>query len=94
MLYKATPEAYGSSQARGQNGATAASLCHSHSNMESEQHLQPTPQLTDNTRSLTHWAGSGNEATMGTPYAKILKLILWRQYTKFFLEYNFWLSHS
>ena len=38
--------AYGSSQARGQIGATAASLYHSHSNVGSEPCLQPTPQLT------------------------------------------------
>ena len=29
----------------GQIGATAASLCHSHSNTGSEPHLRPTPQL-------------------------------------------------
>ena len=44
-LFKAAPTAYGGSQARGQIGATAAGLCHSHSNTGSEQHLQPTPQL-------------------------------------------------
>ena len=39
--------AYGNSQARGQIGATAkaAGLCHNHSNVGSEPHLQPTPQL-------------------------------------------------
>ena len=42
----AAPVAYGGSQARGQTGAVAAGLHHSHSNMESEPHLQPTPQLT------------------------------------------------
>ena len=31
-LFRAPPVAYGSSQARGQFGATAANLCHSHSN--------------------------------------------------------------
>ena len=31
--------AYGSSQARGRIGTTAASLCQSHSNEESEPHL-------------------------------------------------------
>ena len=35
---------YGSSKARGQIRAMAASLCHS--NVESEPHLQPTPRLT------------------------------------------------
>ena len=43
---KATGAAYGSSQARGQIGAAAASLHHSHSNTRSELHLQPMPQLT------------------------------------------------
>ena len=33
-------------QARGQTGATAARLYHSHSNTRSELNLQPTPQLT------------------------------------------------
>ena len=42
-LFRATPMAYGSSQARGWIGATAASLCHS--NTGSEPCLWPTPQL-------------------------------------------------
>ena len=41
-----TRVAYGSSQARGQIGATAAGLHFSHSNVGSEPHLRPTPQLT------------------------------------------------
>ena len=41
----AAPAAYGGSQARGPIGAVAAGLHHSHSNAESEPHLQPTPQL-------------------------------------------------
>ena len=40
----AAPAAYGGSQARGQIRAVAASLCHSHSNPRSHQHLQPTPK--------------------------------------------------
>ncbi|RKM63539.1 hypothetical protein C0984_19550, partial [Clostridioides difficile] len=43
---RATPVAYGGSQARGLIGAIAAGLHHSHSNTGSEPHLQPTPQLT------------------------------------------------
>ena len=46
LLFRATPMAYGGSKARGHIGATAAGLCHSHSNAGSEPHLQPTPQLT------------------------------------------------
>ena len=44
-LFRATPTAYGGSQARGQIGAVTAGLCHSHSNTGSEPHLWPTPQL-------------------------------------------------
>ena len=44
LLFRAAPAAYGSSQARGQIGATAAGLHHSHSSLGSEPRLQPTPQ--------------------------------------------------
>ena len=37
---------YGNSQVRGQIGAAAVSLCHSHSTVGSKPCLQPTPQLT------------------------------------------------
>ena len=45
LLFRATPTAYGGSQARSPVGATAANLCYSHSNIKFEPHLQPTPQL-------------------------------------------------
>ena len=45
-LYRAIPTAYGDSQARGLIGAVSTSICQSHSNMGSELHLQPTPQVT------------------------------------------------
>ena len=45
-LFRATPVACGSSQARGQIGAAAAVLHHSHSNAGSELCLLPIPQLT------------------------------------------------
>lgn len=38
LLFRATPVAYGSSQARGRIGAAAAGLCHSHSNARSLTH--------------------------------------------------------
>ena len=44
-LLRATPTAYGGSQARGLIGAVAAGLGQSHSNLGSELHLRPTPQL-------------------------------------------------
>ena len=45
FIFRVTPVAYGSSQARGRMGATAAGLHHSHSNARSEPPLRPTPQL-------------------------------------------------
>ena len=44
-LFRATPAAYGCSQARGPVGAVAADLHQSHSNTRSEPCLRPTPQL-------------------------------------------------
>ena len=41
----AAPAAYGGSEARGQIGAVATSLCQNHSNARSEPCLQPIPQL-------------------------------------------------
>ena len=45
-LFRDALAAYGGSQARGQIGATNASLCYSHSNARSKPHLRLTPQLT------------------------------------------------
>ena len=45
FFFRATPAAYGSSQARDPTSAAASSLHHSHSNARSELHPQPTPQL-------------------------------------------------
>ena len=44
-LFRATPMAYGGSQAGGRIRAVAAGLHHNHSNMGSKLHLWPTPQL-------------------------------------------------
>ena len=46
VVFRAALAAYGGSQARGRIGATAAGLCHSHSNSGSKPRLQTTPQLT------------------------------------------------
>ena len=45
-FFRATPEAYGGSQARGWIGTVASGRHHSHSNTRSEPRLQATPQLT------------------------------------------------
>ena len=47
LSFRASPTAYGGSQARGLIRATAASLRHSHSTIGSKPHLWPTPQLTE-----------------------------------------------
>ena len=44
-LFRAAPEGYGGSQARGGIGTVAAGVYHSHSNSGSEPRLLPTPQL-------------------------------------------------
>ena len=46
FIFRATPGACGSSQARSLIRAIAAGLHHSHSNAKSKPRLQPTPQLT------------------------------------------------
>ena len=58
---RATPTAYGGSQARGLIRSVAAGLRQSHSNVGSKPRLQPTPQLTA-TPDL-HWARPGIEPT-------------------------------
>ena len=45
-FFRATPAAYGGSQARGRTAAATASRYHSHSNAGSKPHLQATPQFT------------------------------------------------
>ena len=44
-FFRATPMAYGGSQARGLTRATAAGHSHSHNNARSEPYLQTTPEL-------------------------------------------------
>ena len=45
VFSRATPMAYGGSQARGPIGAVASGLHHRHSNSGSKPHLRPIPQL-------------------------------------------------
>ena len=45
LIFRATTEAYGGSQAKDHIGAIAAGLHHSHSNSGSKLLLQPIPQL-------------------------------------------------
>ena len=59
FFFRATPTAYGGSQARGPIGAVATNLRHSHSNARFEPHLRPTPQLMAMLDPLTHRVRSG-----------------------------------
>ena len=45
LFFRDAPVAYGGSQARGQIGAAAVALHHSHRNTRAELHLPPRPQL-------------------------------------------------
>ena len=75
FIFRATPTAYGSSQASGWIRATAAGLRHSHSNARSEQRLQPTPQLTANTGSLTTKLGQGSNLQPHGSYSDSLTVV-------------------
>ena len=58
FIFRATPVAYGNSQARVHIEAAAASLLHSCSNMRSEPHLQPTPHASATYMAACSSAGS------------------------------------
>ena len=60
LFFRAAPKACGSSRARGQTGAAAASPHHSHSNTSAKQHLQLTPQLTAMPSSSSAEQGQGS----------------------------------
>ena len=100
FLFTATTMVYGSSQKRGQIGAAAASLHHSHSNNRSEPYLWPTTTCS-NTGSLTHWVRPGIQPTSswrphwvlinplshsGNSWTKVLNFIE----VKFFLYGQVW----
>ena len=62
-LFGAAPTAYGSSRARGQIGATAARLHHSHSNHQIWTVSVTYTTAHNNARSLIHWVRPGIELT-------------------------------
>ena len=92
-LFRTAPVAYGDSQHRGGIRATAAGLCHSHSNTRSKSHLWPTLSAAHrNTGSLTHWVRAESKpasswiltswicfccATTGTPKMRWLSKGWW-----------------
>ena len=77
--------AYGGSQARGQIGAVAASLQHSHSNAGSEPCLQPIPELTETLYPQpTDWGLSGYWSDLfplrrnGNSFVNLFILAVWQ----------------
>ena len=68
FVFLAMPAACGNSQARDWTEAVATDLCHSHSNIGSEPHLLPIPQLTATLDPLTYWAKPESQL----PYSWIL----------------------
>ena len=86
LLFRAAPVAYGSFQARSWIGATAAGLHHSHSNMGSEPHLWPTPQLTTTPDPWpTEWGQGSNPHPQGY-YSDLFPLHYNGNFQKLFLE--------
>ena len=80
FLFRATPEAYGGSQARGRIGAVTTSLHHSHTGSElhrrSRQRWIPNPPLEASEQTCTLMDTSrirSSCATMGTPWLPLLK---------------------
>ena len=76
---------HGGSQARDGIGAVATGLCHSHSNMRSELHLQPTPHPTA-TLNPTHWARPGIRPTFSWMLVRFASTEPWRELSALFSE--------
>ena len=62
-LFRATPAAFGDSQARGSVGALAPGLCQSHSNLGIQAMSASYTTAYGSTGSLTHWPRPGIEPT-------------------------------
>ena len=77
----AAPVTYGSSQARGETGAAAAHLCHSHSHTGSATYTKAH----SNTRSLTHWVRPGMEPTSSWILAGFVSAAPQRELSNIFL---------
>ena len=84
FLFRATPMVYGGSQARGRFGVVVAGLWHSHSNVRSELHLWPIPQLMGNARTLTHWARLGIKPASSWMLVRFVSTESWWELPFFF----------
>ena len=95
-----TPVAYGSSQAKDQIRAAAASLCHSHGNTRSEAQIQAASLMytaysnlhfLQQHRSLSHWGRPGIEPASSQGQCQVLSLLSHNENScqQWFLS-NFW----
>ena len=86
FFLRAIPMAYGSSQARGQIGATAASLHHSHSNTRSQPHLQSTLH---HMATLDPWPTAQGQGLNLRPHGHLLgSLLLSHNGSSYFFIFN------
>ena len=70
-LFRATPTAYGSSQARGRIGSAAAGLCHSHARSKMQAMLQLVAMMDP----LTHWARPEIESASSMDTSQVINLL-------------------
>ena len=87
LLFRATPVAYGGSQAQSLNRATAAGLHHSLSNSGSKPRLRPTPHC--NAGTPTQWARPGIEPATSWFLVGFVTAVLWRE----LLQLSFWVLY-
>ena len=84
MLFRGTPVTYGSSQAWGKIGATAASLCHSHINGRIWALSATYSTVRGNARALTYWAWPGIEPAFSWFLVRFVSVAPWRELPKDF----------
>ena len=87
-IFRATPEAYGISQAKGRIGTIAAGLCHSHSSVRSELCLWPTPQFEPTPGSLTHWVRPEIDPTSSWVWVRFVSAGPWWELQLGFLKWR------
>ena len=87
LFRAATPALYGGSQAKGQIGAVATALCHSHSNVRSKPHPVTYTTAHGNAGSLTQWARPGIKPASSWMLIRFISTEPWQELSIFFLEW-------
>ena len=87
LLFRATPMAYGSTQAMGWIGGIAAGLHHSHGNVRSKLYLQPHTTAHSNARSPIHCVRPGFELASSWILVRLVSAVpQWELPTSLFLN--------